>query len=363
MRSTVGQLLAVLLASSVLAVDGEKVIAQEAAALPADAPGPLVIAGWGGLSNKFAQELFGDPYTAATSKQVQWLPVPGQQVAAIQAQTSAGQVQWDVANALLGDQLAVLSQQGLLWKLPPEIKARLAQKMPDVGDYGIEYATLSDVIACNAKAIASCPKTPQEFFNLKDFPGPRSFYVGGPLVAMAMALQADGVAPDKIFPMDIARAFRKLREIRGNIPVFWQSGDQSEQILRSGEVAVAVLWNGRARNLATHPTDRMTVDVSWQGAVYEPAYTAVVKGAIHPHAAFGYLQWIVDHPDAMAGYAERTTYGFPSLQLFSLVKDDIAKWLPEFPDHFAGEVRLDLNWYLQHKSEIDALWKEYTSAS
>jgi hypothetical protein len=70
----------------------------------------------------------------------------------------------------------------------------------------------------------------------------------------------------------------------------------------------------------------------------------------------------VNHPDAMARYAERTGYGFPNGELFNLLPANIAGWLPEFPAHFGGQVRLDHDWYLAHKSEIDLRWKDYTSA-
>jgi spermidine/putrescine-binding protein len=335
---------------------------EELGSPPRDAAGAMIVVGWGGISNGFGQELFSDPFAAA-GNQVQWLAAPGQQVAALQAQRAANQTAWDVLNALNGTQFALLSRQGLLWKLPPDVKARLAKQMPDgVTDYGVAYATTSDVIACNAKEVATCPVTPKDFFDVDRFPGQRSLYVGDPLIAMAMALQADGVPADKVFPMDIDRAFRKLQVIRPHIRAFWQSGDQSEQMFRSGEVDMAVMWNGRARNIAMHPTDRMRIDVSWQGAVYEPSYLAVAVGASHANAGFAYLEWVVNHPDAMARYAERTGYGFPNGELFNLLPANIAGWLPEFPAHFGGQVRLDHDWYLAHKSEIDLRWKDYTSA-
>jgi putative spermidine/putrescine transport system substrate-binding protein len=363
MRLAVAGWVGLFLAIGWCSGDAAQALAQGSIALPADAAGPMVIVGWGGISNKFGQELFSDPFAAATGSQVQWVAAPSQQVAALQAQLAAGQMEWDVANALVGEQLVVLSQLGLLRKLPPDLKARLAQKMPNgITDYGVEYATVSDVIACNSKEVTVCPKTPQDFFDVNGFPGRRSLYVGAPLVAMAMALEADGVPPDRVFPMDIDRAFRKLQLIRPNIRVFWQSGDQSEQIFRSGEVGASLLWNGRARDLAMHLTERMSIEVSWQGAIYEPAFTVMINGAPHPNAAVKYLQWLVDHPDAMAGYSERTSYGFPSLQLFKLLPDDIAQWLPEYPAHFSGQVRLDYSWYLQHRGEIDSRWKEFTSA-
>jgi putative spermidine/putrescine transport system substrate-binding protein len=363
MRLIVAGSVGLLLLSTLVFGDDAQAAPQGPGASTADAAGSMIIVGWGGLSSKYWQDFFSDPFAAATGDQLRWVYASGQQVAAVQAQHAAGQIEWDVLSSLDGNQFALLSQQGLLQKLPPDVKAGLANQMPDgVTDVGVMFATLSDIIACNSKIAAACPKTPQDFFDVKRFPGQRSLYINDPLVAMAMALEADGVPANSVFPMDIDRAFRKLEVVRPLIRVFWQSGDQSQQIFRSGEVSMAVVWNGRAFDLANHPTDRMNIVVSWQGAVYEPSFTAVVSGAPHANAAYKFLQWVADHPDAMARYAEKTTYGFPNQDIFKSLPDSVAGWLPEFPAHFSGQVRLDYDWYIQHKSEVDTRWKEFTSA-
>src|SRR3989442_1490871 len=43
------------------------------------------------------------------------------------------------------------------------------------------------------------------------------------------ALVADGVPPDKVFPMDVDRAFRKLDQIKPHVKVWWTQGNQSQQ--------------------------------------------------------------------------------------------------------------------------------------
>ncbi len=160
---------------------GDIALAQSSGVLPADAAGPMVMVGWGVFPTNLGKIFFSDPFATTTGNQVRSDRCSSQQVAALQAQ-HAGQMEWDVANALAGDQLAVLSQQGLIRKLPSDLKARLEKQMPNgVTDYGVEYATVSDVIVCNSKEVAACPKTPQDFFNVKDFPARRSLYVGAPL--------------------------------------------------------------------------------------------------------------------------------------------------------------------------------------
>src|SRR5207245_9630631 len=166
----------------------------------------------------------------------------------------------------------------------------------------------------------------------------RTLYANGPLIAMALALQADGVPKDKLFPMDMNRAFRKLQQLKPSIKVFWRSGDESEQLFRNGEVAMGTLWNGRAFHLAK---TMRKFKVMWEGAVYEPTYLTVVKGAPNAGNAFRYIEWVATHPDGMAKYAEKSTYDFPNPEIFKLLPPDIVKWLPSYPDNFAKQVRLD----------------------
>ena len=42
------------------------------------------------------------------------------------------------------------------------------------------------------------------------------------------ALMADGVKPDELYPLDLARATKKLETIKDDI-VFWTSGAESQE--------------------------------------------------------------------------------------------------------------------------------------
>ena len=48
---------------------------------------------------------------------------------------------------------------------------------------------------------------------MKKFPGRRALR-NHPIATLEAALMADGVAPDKLYPLDVDRAFKKLEEIK-----------------------------------------------------------------------------------------------------------------------------------------------------
>ena len=90
------------------------------------------------------------------------------------------------------------------------------------------------------------PRSWAEYWDTKRYPGPRalpSAAIGEP--TLEFALLADGVPMDKLYPLDIARAFRKLGTIRPSIVTFWETGALSAQLLSDNEAALAAIWNTR----------------------------------------------------------------------------------------------------------------------
>jgi len=323
--------------------------------------GEMVIASWGGLSDEVSG-LFASGFETESGVTVRFEPVPGQQVAGMQAQAEAGNVQWDVADALGGDQTAALAAAGLLAELPADVSARLEELLPGaVKPYGINYGSLSNLIACNAAVAEKCPTTPAEFFDVENFPGRRTLWADNPQVALAMALAADGVPYDEIYPMDLDRAFAKLDTIKDEIDILYSTGDQLEQLFRSGEVAMGIAWNGRANALSNDASEDLDMQVSWDGAVYSPTELAVYKDAPNAEAAYAYLEWVASNPEVAAEYSSQSTYGFPNQAIFDIIAPEVGVWLPEHPDHFDQRIELDYAWFQDNKQDVEDRWVEFTT--
>jgi putative spermidine/putrescine transport system substrate-binding protein len=110
--------------------------------------------------------------------------------------------------------------------------------------------------AYNVNNVKGTPKTIQDFFNTKKFPGKRAIY-NGALTNLEIALAADGIKPGKgganIYEAleteaGVERAMNKIKELctdpKGGC-VFWSAGAQPPELLVSGEVVMATGWNGR----------------------------------------------------------------------------------------------------------------------
>ncbi len=83
-----------------------------------------------------------------------------------------------------------------------------------------------------------------DFFNVEKFPGRRAMRKN-PIDSLEQALLADGVPLDKLYPLDVDRAFKVLDKIKPHIAVWWTGGAQSTQLLQSGEVEMTTGWNAR----------------------------------------------------------------------------------------------------------------------
>ncbi len=125
------------------------------------------------------------------------------------------------------------------------------------------------------------PKSWADFWDVQKFPGRRAFHKH-PIDMLEIALLADGVPKDKIYPIDMDRAFKKLDEIKPHVQVWWTGGAQTTQMLQSGEVDMLPTWNGRAQVVidAGGP-----VEIEWNQGLFALEGWVIPKG--DPQAALG----------------------------------------------------------------------------
>jgi putative spermidine/putrescine transport system substrate-binding protein len=95
-------------------------------------------------------------------------------------------------------------------------------------------------------------------------------------VDLEFALLADGVPKDKLYPIDIERAFKSLDRVRPGIRKFWDTGALSAQMLTDKEVVLGSIWNGRLQAVADKGAP---LAIEWNEAMLQTQYWAVLKGA------------------------------------------------------------------------------------
>ncbi len=97
-----------------------------------------------------------------------------------------------------------------------------------------------------------------------------------PHATLEAAAMAAGAAPNAVFPLDARTALGKIREIRRNT-VYWNSGSESENLLRTGEAVMGQLWHTRARVLEQETRGR--IRWTFNQAVLQPGTFVVLRGS------------------------------------------------------------------------------------
>jgi len=321
--------------------------------------GNVIVGGWGGRFTESTTKFLTDPFTKETGVTVQFVDAPGEQVARLAAMTKAGKIEWDAVDSLDPSNAFSAYVGGYAAKMPDDVRKRLEKYVPaeQLTDFGMTYSANAFVTGCNTSMVKACPTNPAEFFDLKNFPGDRAI-IDRPFIALTYALEADGVKPDEMFPMDLDRAFAKLETIKDSVKVWYSAGDQMEQIVRDEQVAMGLLWSGRAYNVQDQGTD---LQISWDGGIYEPGQWFVVEGAKNPDAAWALIESIAANPKGQAEWATAMSYGISNPEAFDYMDEKIASRLPDWPANFETSIVPDFTWYAENREEIEKRWTEFVS--
>jgi putative spermidine/putrescine transport system substrate-binding protein len=316
--------------------------------------GPVAVSSWGGSWTEAEQENIGTPFTEETGIDVDYKVTGESPTSPALLQAQSGNVQLDVINS---ENAELLRSKGLLATWPQEIMDLLeATARPDAYKEDlIAFGNTANVIVCNPNVMEKCPTTAEEFWDVERFPGRRAI-MDQAEAALAFALQADGVPKEEVYPLDVDRAIAKLEEIKPEIRVWPSSGDEQQQVLINEEVGAAIMWNGRAWGVKQENIPEL--EMYWDGAqVSYGSGLVVMKDAPHQEAAFEYIKWILENPEAQATWSEALTYMTPTKQLNDLVDPEVAAALPSA--HEDDVIVEDDEWLVENNEAIQGAWQEF----
>ncbi len=306
----------------------------------------MVFTSWGGTTQDAQKTYWADAFTGETKIAVtQDGPTD---YGKIKAMVEAGNVTWDVVD-VEGDYAVQAGNAGLLEKLDSSVidKSKLDPRF--VTDYSVGSFYYSFVIGCNKDAVEACPKTWGDLFDTQKFPGKRAFYKWSAPGVVEAALLADGVPADKLYPLDLDRAFKKLDTIKADI-VWWDSGAQSQQLLASAEAPFGSFWNGRLTALAE---TGVSVETSWTNNITAADSLVVPKGSKNKEAAMKFIA-AATSGSAQAQFATATGYAPINLDANSLMEPDLRNTLPDMQAD--TQVNADMNYWAAHRDEIGTRW-------
>lgn len=261
---------------------------------------------FGGASGAAMKTAFMDP--AAKKLGIQITNVSPTNYAKIKAMVEANAVEWDLVD--VGGQFVFQGRdQGLLEKLDYSIINASKLDKIWVQEYGIYMFVGATVFAYNTKAFpeGKGPQSWKDFWNVKDFPGPRSLYTRL-WYNYEAALLAAGVPRNEIYPATDEKmklAFAKLREIKPHVKVWWSTGAQPAQLLSSGEVAMASAWSGRILDVMK---EKAPVTFSYKDSIAWGEALVVPKGTRNRDLAMKVIDYCIGE-EAQSAFMQQEVYG------------------------------------------------------
>ncbi|MGV6873958.1 extracellular solute-binding protein [Pseudochelatococcus sp. B33] len=323
----------------------------------------VVVAGGTGAYAERVKKFFYEPFTETTGiRVISTGGTYGEKLARIKAMTQVGRMEWDVVtlsvDSLIAETRDLFRDLGQKCEETPNVVG--AGVDGACVRYGVIFDVGGGVLTYDKGAFPDAAREPSnwaDFWDVDKFPGPRALpNVGTPWWPLSAALLADGVLADKLFPLDLDRAFNKLDEIRPYVTVWWRSGDQSLQIFRTREVIMAMMFANRARTLQV---EGLPVGISWNGAPLDASAWSVLAQAPRPLAGLALLNFVYSRPEAHAAYMVETRGATAVKAATALLPPADAEQIPTNATIWPQIVPMDRDWLSENQNAVIQRWTKW----
>jgi len=311
----------------------------------------LVIVTWGGSLGDQMREVLFKPFTAKTGIRVR--EDTGPQIERSRAEVQSGKPSYDTTATNLAFYL--IGQQQNLWA-PVDYasfdKQDLAALPEDVRlSHGVGAYIYAHGMSFSTKAYPDGKPQPNswaDFWNVAKFPGKRTLADCGSATRPVpeAALLADGVPMDKLYPIDIPRAAKKLKELAPHI-VWWKNPNQPGQLLATGEVTMAMAPTNRIQTLIDQ---KAPLKIVWNESQWTFDIWYILKGASNAAAASRFFAF-ASEPEQQAKFAEVSAMAPVNPRAIPLVKPETAKTLPTYPENFGKMYKKNEAWWEENRQK------------
>ncbi|MBC9178815.1 ABC transporter substrate-binding protein [Pseudoroseomonas ludipueritiae] len=328
-----------------------------AAAMPgpahAQARPEVVLVNWGGEAVPAFREAFQAPYVAAGGRMV--IDGSGPSNGKMKTMVQARNVTWDICDSGVAG-TGELGPAGLLEEIDYSIVDKGKVDTAFAYKYGVANYMFSTVMAWNTRKVSGTPAI-ADFFDLKKYPG-RRMLRRNQQGMLEMALLADGVPMEKLYPLDVDRAFRKLETIKSQC-LYWNSGAESQSLLRDGECVMGLLWNTRA-NLLKRDGGGL-IDYTFKDGLLQPGLWVVPKGNPAGKEAMRAIA-AMQAPEGQVKLLASMGNGPANPAASALVPDAVKASNPSDPANVAVQAKIDADWYEKHGAAALQRYLDFISA-
>ena len=315
-------------------------------------PVELVIVSYGGSYQDAQRKAFFEPFERQYGVEIRDISYSGD-LAEIEAMMASGNVHWDII-AIESSLLHHGAREGLFERINSGIVSTQNLLPEAIHDNGIAICFWSNILAYNSDqySTASAPRSWADFWDIDQFPGFRALH-DTPISTLEIALMADGVSPETIYPLDVDRAFASLDRIKHVVSDWWVSGETPANLLASAEVSMASAWNGRIYNHRTAGGE--PVQEIWQGGLIDADYWVVPVGSDNVDLAMEFINFASEEAQ-QAAFPTYIPYGPINRGAIDSLPTSVAINVPTSSQNAGHQVFIDSLWWDENYDRVKARW-------
>lgn len=318
--------------------------------------GKVTFTSYGGSYQKAQEKAWIKPFMKA-NPDIEVIQDSPTDYAKLEAMMRSGNVTWDLVDTGADYGLGPTTEK--LTKLDCK-QLGCADLQPEkltTTGYRVPVITYSNVVGYRTdKFGGKKPTTYADFFDLDKFPGKRSIASqANNGSTLEIALIADGVSPDELYPLDVDRALRKLDEIKSEL-TYWETGEQSAQQLANGQAVMGTSWNGR---IYTYAQEGSPVEIMWDHHFLTADYLVIPKDAPNVDAAMKLAAYMVDEKNS-ARISDFIAYGPPNVNAVDKVNKKTEPFLPT--SHADTAMALDDEWWSKNLNKVEEKFQSWRSS-
>ena len=303
-------------------------------------PTSIVVATSGGKLEETFTAAYYKPFTAKTGIEI---VNAVNTYSKLKAMVEANAVEWDVMQ-IDSSAAATNARAGFLEKMDYGVIDKTDFIPGGATEFYVQCDVAAAVMSWNTKNVkpAQVPQTWAELWDMKRFSGQRGFWKQ-PYQTMELALMADGVPKDKLYPIDVDRALKVLDRIKSDI-FWWSSGGQSAQILIDGDIAAGMTWNGRVYD---PKVSGAPVDFHFNQALFVSDSLVIPRGAKNKETSMEFIAFALQAAQ-QAEFAKRMPYGPVNTKALAMLDAQRLAVLPSSQENLAKGTFQNFEWWAEN---------------
>ena len=270
------------------------------------------------------------------------------------AQHESGRPTWDIVDA---DPFSAetLGKRGMIEPIDYDVVDRGKMREGFGWEHSASTYFYSYIIAYDARRFGDNPPTGMaDFFDVDKFPGPRAMRKN-PVDTLEIALMADGVPHDQLYPLDLDRAFAKLDTLKPHIANWWTSPVQAVELIVNGDVNMVPVW---ANFPVAAIENGAPLGLNWRNNIFGVDMFTILKGSDNVEACREFIKFCVQ-AEQQAGVASQVAIAPTNPEAYKLIPEDRARLLASSPENAKDAVEISNDFWSANRDAISDRFNEW----